>query len=130
MIKFILVFVWCFALSFAAPTLPSVNTRQVSPGMVGVCKPAFTEAVIVPVARCFCNALFNDIVSVNVQERAESDCLAFFGSEEAILALENPCDGFMTGDGSLKVHLIEVLLNVIRKKCFPDDVFEVIVTEN
>lgn len=127
MIKFILIFVWCFSLGFTAPTSAA---RQVFPGVVGVCKQPFTEAVIVPVARCFCNALFNDIVSVNVQERAEGDCLAFFGSEEAILALQNPCDGFTTAGGSLKVNLIEVLLNFIRKKCFPDDVFEVIVTEN
>ncbi|KAI0559509.1 hypothetical protein FGB62_146g05 [Gracilaria domingensis] len=114
----------------AAPhTLPAY-ARQVSPGMVGICKPAFTQAVILPVAKCFCNALFNEVVSVNVQERAESDCINFFGSEEAILALEDPCVGFTTGDGSLNVPLIETLLNVIRKKCFPDDVFEVIVTEN
>lgn len=105
----------------------SVSARQPTPGGVGVCGPKFTEKKILPVALCFCHVLFAGDITVNVQERAEADCLSFFGSEEAILELENTCAKFTKFDGTLKKMKLEKKLNNIHETCFPDEDITVIV---
>lgn len=124
----VLLFTQVLTATVAPTTERSIIVHQAGPGGVGICGPKFVETKIFPVATCFCHVLFTGEVTVNVQERAETDCISFFGSEEAILELDNPCvPKFRKSDDTLKKKKIENKLNFIRQTCFPQEDFTVIV---
>eukprot|EP00178_Gracilaria_changii_P022799 TRINITY_DN679_c0_g1_i1.p2 TRINITY_DN679_c0_g1~~TRINITY_DN679_c0_g1_i1.p2 ORF type:complete len:136 (+),score=28.42 TRINITY_DN679_c0_g1_i1:506-913(+) len=131
---FSIVFISLLAVAMAVPaSLPAkphaVNVTE-TPETVGLCKADFVEFVIKPAGLCFCNALLNDVISVNSQDVVEDDCVAFFGSKKAILDVDEPCDDFMTENRWLNIVLVETLINVIYKKCFPEFLFMVTISKH